>query len=135
DPITSITINFTPCDPEPAEGYNILYRVVGATDYIDAGFFISSPAIISVSASPETKFEGVLRSSCGDVFWTTVTEPPPPPPVGGGCETVLADNGLSNVDGCHVVLGGDVGTPSNLISDRYINTDVYTLHLDAPGGG
>jgi parallel beta-helix repeat protein len=67
--VSSITINFTPCDPAPVEGYNILYREVGTVDYIDAGFFTSSPAVISVSSGAH--FEGVIKSECGDVPWNT----------------------------------------------------------------
>lgn len=70
--ITTITIEFIPCDPMPAGGYDILYRVVGSLTYIDAGFFMSSPAVIRVSYPLETQFEGVIRSDCGDVFWTTI---------------------------------------------------------------
>lgn len=70
--VTSITINFIPCDTMPVGGYNILYRIVGSPDYTDAGFFTSSPAVISVSAPTETQFEGVIKSDCGDVAWTTV---------------------------------------------------------------
>lgn len=67
--ITSITINFTLCDPAPLEGYNIVYRVVGDHDYIDAGFFTSSPAVIPVDYPDGTHFEGLIKSDCGDVPW------------------------------------------------------------------
>lgn len=67
--ILSITINFTPCDPMPPEGYDILYRAVGDIDYIDAGFFTASPAVISVDYPAGTHFEGVIKSDCGDVPW------------------------------------------------------------------
>jgi len=67
--ITSITVGFLPCDPMPVEGYDIIYRVVGDPDYIDAGFFTASPAVIPVDYPAGTQFEGLILSSCGDVPW------------------------------------------------------------------
>jgi parallel beta-helix repeat protein len=68
--ISQIIIDFTPCDPMPEEGYQILYRVVGDTAYIDAGFFTTSPAVIPVDYPAGTFFEGVIKSACGDVPWS-----------------------------------------------------------------
>jgi parallel beta-helix repeat protein len=67
--ISQIIIDFTPCAEMPVEGYQILYRVVGDTAYIDAGFFTTSPAVIAVDYPAGTLFEGVIRSDCGDVPW------------------------------------------------------------------
>lgn len=69
-PILSIIINFTPCDTMPPEGYDIQYRVIGDTAYIDAGLHNTSPAIINVEYPAGTHFEGFIRSDCGDVLWT-----------------------------------------------------------------
>jgi hypothetical protein len=78
-----ITVNFTPCSPEPTGGYNIQYRELGSTDpYIDAGSFFSSPAMWADTFYPDnTQFEGVIRAvtadgNCDDVAWSTGELPP-----------------------------------------------------------
>lgn len=81
--ITQIAIDFTPCPTMPVEGYQILYRVVGDSAYIDAGFFTESPALIPVDYPAGTLFEGVLKSDCGDVPWAGGGEGG-----GGDCEPV-----------------------------------------------
>lgn len=62
------TLTFIPCSPAPANGYNVLWRPVGSVDpYIDAGNFSSSPIeITDPDGDPDTQYEGILRSDCGD---------------------------------------------------------------------
>lgn len=65
--ITALIINFVPCSPAPANGYNIQYRIAGSGDaYTDAGDFLTTPAEISVSYPDGTAFEGFIRGDCGD---------------------------------------------------------------------
>lgn len=65
--ITAIIVNFVPCSPEPANGYNIQYRVAGSGDpFTDAGNFGSTPANIPVDYPDGTAFEGIIRGDCGD---------------------------------------------------------------------
>lgn len=75
--ITAIVINFVPCSPAPANGYNIKYRIAGSGDpYTDAGNFSSPPASITVDFPDGTAFEGIIKGDCGDglfgpdVAWT-----------------------------------------------------------------
>lgn len=85
--MNQITVNFIECEPTPASGYNILWRVAGSADaYTDAGNFASSPAIFTDNTNPDgTEYEGIVRSDCSGsgesgsdfgtpVDWTTVTE-------------------------------------------------------------
>lgn len=68
--ISSIIIDWTPCDPMPDEGYQIIFRAIGDITYTSAGFFTTSPAIIPVAYPAGTLFEGAIQSACGDVAWT-----------------------------------------------------------------
>jgi hypothetical protein len=86
--MNQITVNFIECEPAPANGYNILWRVAGSSDaYTDAGNFTSSPAVFTDNLNPEgTDYEGIIRSDCNEsgdsggtnfgnpVAWTTITE-------------------------------------------------------------
>lgn len=85
--MNQITVSFIECEPAPANGYNVLWRVVGSSDaYTDAGNFTSSPAIFTEGTNPDgTDYEGIIRSDCSEsgtsgsdfgtpVEWTTVTE-------------------------------------------------------------
>lgn len=75
------TVTFTPCSPAPVNGYKLLWREVGSTDpFNDAGNFTSSPIeIVDPDGGPDTEYEGIIQSDCGDgifgnqVPWTTVT--------------------------------------------------------------
>lgn len=119
--ITELTIAFTECDDGTTGGYQISYRVSGDEEWIDGGVFFSSPAVITGLSYPSGTVFDVqgVNTDCDEESGS------------GGSSVVIADNGLSNVDDMHVVLGGDVGTPSVLESNRYIDTDVYSLNLDS----
>lgn len=63
-----ITINFLECEPPPASGYNILWRVYGSSDpYTDAGNFTANPAVFFDDTNPDgTDYEGIIRSDCSE---------------------------------------------------------------------
>ena len=64
----TISVNFIPCNPAPANGYKITWRVVGSGDpYTEAGFFTETPAIFSDPAGTEGQcYEGFIQSDCSD---------------------------------------------------------------------
>lgn len=67
--VASLSIAFTPCDVDPIDGYRIYYRVVGDDEWIDAGLFPSSPAIVTGLSYPSgTVFEaeGFNPEDCND---------------------------------------------------------------------
>lgn len=77
-----IVVNFTPCVPDPDNGYRFYYREYGTGGpYIDGGTFATSPAIIETNNAPGTQYEGYFFSQCdsgnGDhVPFSTYTPPP-----------------------------------------------------------
>ncbi len=81
------TINFIPCTPAPAQGYNLKWRVTGSGDpYTDEGNFFTSPIVFEEPINPEgTCYEGTLQSNCNEsgesgsllgeeVAWSTTCE-------------------------------------------------------------
>lgn len=62
----TITVDFIPCTPAPANGYNLQWRVLGSGDpYTDEGNFSSSPAIFTDAINPAgTCYEVVMQSDC-----------------------------------------------------------------------
>lgn len=64
----TITINFIPCTPAPANGYKLTWRVAGSGDpYTDEGFFTESPIVFSDPGGVEgTCYEGFLQSDCSE---------------------------------------------------------------------
>lgn len=85
--MNTVTINFVECEPAPALGYNVLWRVAGSNDaYTDAGNYITTPAIFQDNINPDgTDYEGFIRSVCQEsgesgvtygnsIPWTTVSE-------------------------------------------------------------
>lgn len=66
--MNKIVINFTECEPTPAGGYNVKWRVAGSSDpYTDEGNFSSSPIIIYDSINPDgTAYEGFVQSDCAE---------------------------------------------------------------------
>lgn len=123
------TVTFTPCSPAPVNGYKLLWREVGSTDpFNDAkaeGNFTSSPIeIVDPDGGPDTEYEGIIQSDCGDgifgnqVPWTTVT--------GSG-----SGSGGSEGYPMLVVLGETVlpselcGQPPQLIYTRVATSVIY----------
>ncbi len=107
----TVTINFSPCSPTPASGYNILYRLVGSTGgYTSGGNYTSSPAEFGVGGIDGDQYEGYIYSDCNGVLgnmiaWTTgaavtysLTE--------GSCDT-----GIGNVT--YTIAGG---TPGDVVT-------------------
>jgi hypothetical protein len=85
--MNTITINFIPCNPAPAQGYKLTWRVAGSGDpYTDEGFFTESPIVFTDNLNPEgTCYEGFLQSDCSEsgesgtvvgaqIPWATVCE-------------------------------------------------------------
>lgn len=83
--MNQITVNFVPCSPAPANGYNVLWRVFGSSDpYTDAGNFATTPAVFTDDSNPPgTQYEGFIRSDCGEsgapnygnpIPWSTFVE-------------------------------------------------------------
>lgn len=64
--MNTVTITFIECDPPPAQGYNLKWRVAGSEDaYTDEGNFSSSPIIFIDNLNPQgTCYEGTLQSIC-----------------------------------------------------------------------
>lgn len=62
----TLTINFIPCEPTPASGYRLYWRVAGSGDpYTDQGTFTESPIIFVDEINPPgTCYEGYLQSDC-----------------------------------------------------------------------
>lgn len=62
-----INVEFSPCQPAPADGYVIRYRVLGSeTEYRTAGPFTESPAQILDENDPAgTSYEGFIQGDCG----------------------------------------------------------------------
>ena len=85
--MNTITINFIPCNPAPANGYKLMWRVAGSGDpYTDAGFYTESPIYLVDEINPEgTCYEGYLQSDCSEsgesgtlvgnaIPWATICE-------------------------------------------------------------
>lgn len=69
--MNKITLNYSPCSPAPARGYNIQYRVAGSSDPMtNAGNFFIIPAVFYDPINPVgTLYEGFIRADCGgDVY-------------------------------------------------------------------
>ena len=66
--MNTITVNFIECNPIPASGYNLKWRVAGTFDaYTDEGNFSSSPIIFIDNINPDgTCYEGILQSDCSE---------------------------------------------------------------------
>lgn len=64
----TIRINFIPCEPEPAQGYRVTWRVAGSADpYTDEGLFTETPIEFEEPINPEgTCYEGFLQSDCSE---------------------------------------------------------------------
>lgn len=62
-----LNVEFSPCQPAPADGYVIRYRVLGSeTEYRTAGPFTESPAQVIDNSDPAgTSYEGFIQGDCG----------------------------------------------------------------------
>lgn len=88
--MNQITVSFIECEPPPANGYLVTWRLAGSGGgYELAGNFMTSPAVFNDATNPDgSDYEGFITSDCtesgesgGDfgtpVPWTTVVETPP----------------------------------------------------------
>ena len=66
--MNTLTIDFIECNPAPASGYNLKWRVAGTADpYTDEGNFSSNPIIFIDNINPEgTCYEGTLQADCSE---------------------------------------------------------------------
>jgi len=66
--MNKIVVNFTECEPEPAGGYNLKWRVAGSADpYTDEGNFSGSPITFYDGLNPDgTNYEGIVASDCAE---------------------------------------------------------------------
>lgn len=69
-----IEVNFVPCTPAPAQGYNVQYRVAGSGDaFTNAGNFFTSPAVFYDTVNPAgTCYEGYIVTDCDGIFGNPV---------------------------------------------------------------
>jgi|SRR3954468_23702708 len=81
--INTITIEFDPCNPPPANGYRVSYRPLGSEEdhRVWPENFTSSPAVIDDDNDPlDTEYEGFIQGDCGDgelgieIAWATAVE-------------------------------------------------------------
>ena len=81
----TITVNFGLCDPAPANGYFVGYRVLGdAGPFTELGPFFASPVVIDDgNTNPDgSSFEGYVQADCGggergeEVTWVAEGETP-----------------------------------------------------------
>lgn len=79
----TITIEFTPCEPTPANGYIVSYRPLGSDEELRIwpDPFTESPAVFTdTNDDPGTEYEGFIQADCGDgnlsveVPWQTAEE-------------------------------------------------------------
>lgn len=112
--LNTITIEFTPCEPTPANGYRIYYRPVGGGAYrFHPDRFYVSPAVFTDEEDPiGTSYEGFIQGDCGGekyglpIPWTAENNES-----GGGS----GSGSISEppAEGCRsYVLSKTVGTPS-----------------------
>lgn len=74
----TVCVNFAACTPAPANGYTVLYRIIGsggAYTVADSGYS-GSPACFGTLDPDGTQYEGYIYSDCDGVFgsqiyWTT----------------------------------------------------------------
>ena len=108
-----VNINFIPCDPAPANGYHLTWRVAGSSDpYTDEGFFSSSPAQFTDSLNPDgTCYEGFLESDCGSPAGTGNPIPWSTPCEESGVSTydITLTQPCSGVNSNYLVSGGTIG--------------------------
>lgn len=64
-----ITINFTPCNPDPANGYVVSYRPTGSDEDLRVwpDNFFSTPIVFDdENDTAGTQYEGYIQGDCGD---------------------------------------------------------------------
>lgn len=118
----TITINFIPCEPAPAQGYKLTWRVLGSADpYTDEGYFTASPIVFEDLVNPEgTCYEGFLQSDCSEsgesgtilgqaIPWSTPCEE------SGTTYTISLTNPCNGIYSTYLIEGG---TPGDVVLVR-----------------
>lgn len=139
--MNKIVVYFTQCTPEPSNGYLIEYRVAGSSDeYTIAGYFFNSPAVFyDTENPPETCYEGLIRTDCGNdvmgnpVLWTSCES-------GEESLSIALISACSNVPASYLINGatiGDILEVKAVFSGVIQNTGSFTradLDISSPDG-
>lgn len=118
----TVTIQFIPCEPAPAQGYKLTWRVLGSADpYTDEGYFTTSPIQFTDDDNPEgTCYEGFLQSDCSEsgesgtvlgqaIPWSTPCEE------SGTTYTISLTNPCNGIYSTYLIEGG---TPADVLVVR-----------------
>lgn len=134
--MNQIKVYFTPCTPDPTSGYEILYKVVGATNYISAGYFFTSPAIFYDTLNPAgTCYEGFIRSSCAGtlgmhVNWESCVSGPALDNSSCGTQISVNTADLNYTDLGLFDLHVDGSTSVDIYWQSYDRPDKFSLYED-----
>lgn len=111
-----IEVNFVPCTPAPAQGYNVQYRVAGSGDaFTNAGNFFASPAVFYDRVNPAgTCYEGYIVTDCDGIFGNPVNWQ--------SCGSDSGDPDPNNRTLTFTVVGGGVG--ANIKAEFNLPIDV-----------
>jgi len=132
----TITINFIPCNPAPANGYRLSWRVAGTEDaYTQEPNVTESPATFTDNINPEgTCYEGFLQSDCsesgesGDVVGNAIPWATPCDEESGATTyTIALASPCAGVYSTYVITGG---TPGDVIKVRA----TFSGNLNKVGG-
>jgi len=94
-PVTrTITINFNPSTPAPANGYRVRWRNVGSANYIIAGTYTSSPVVLP-NIPMCVAVEGTIENSCGNNDYSSSTLWSVPALSSTKCSNILVRSKLS----------------------------------------
>jgi hypothetical protein len=94
-PVTrTITINFNPSTPAPANGYRVRWRTVGSESFIIAGNFNSSPVVLN-NIPMCSAIEGTIENSCGNNDYSSSTVWSVPALTSTKCANILVRSKLS----------------------------------------
>lgn len=94
-PVTrTITINFNPSTPAPANGYRVRWRTVGSESFIIAGTFTSSPIVLP-NIPLCVAVEGTIENSCGNNDYSSSTVWGVPALASTKCTNILVRSKLS----------------------------------------
>ncbi len=115
-----VTICFKPCEPTPADGYQVHYRPAGSIDDLRVWpvNFSHSPAQLLVNVDPEgTQYEGFIYGDCGNGQ------------LGVGIPWSTGENSSSASEGCVAVAFTEGSLPNGAAGVPYSQD----LHLTGDG--
>lgn len=118
----TITIDFTPCEPTPSNGYRIYYRPVGGGAYrFHPDRFYVTPAVIVDNEDPiGTDYEGFIQGDCGNgkfglpVPWT-------------------AENSSSEASGSESASGSGSASEGNPVMSNPFKLGTNSVNVCDPG--